>query len=96
MIIKLSIFEIRPIIAQDFKCTTIRAALDVLEDRKNGVTVGVNDASEPANVISRLLDRPENRMGLGKSAREAITNRFAPEKELEANLNVYRESGISL
>lgn len=76
--------------------TPVGGVTDVLEDGKNGILVSVNDASTLADAISGLLDRPEKRIELGKSASEIITNKFSPEKELEANLNVYRKIGISL
>jgi glycosyltransferase involved in cell wall biosynthesis len=76
--------------------TAVGGVTDVLQDKKNGLLINVNDSNALANAIANLLNNPEKRMELGKSARETITSEFAPEKELEANLNVYRKIGIPL
>jgi glycosyltransferase involved in cell wall biosynthesis len=74
--------------------TPVGGALDVIEDGKNGMLVNVNDANDLAEKILELFDRPEKCIALGRNAREIILNRFTPEKELEANLNVYRSLGL--
>jgi len=74
--------------------TAVGGIKDILEDGKNGVIVNVNDASMLAKKIIELLDNPKKRKALGKNARELIINKFSPEKELEANLNVYRKLGL--
>jgi len=76
--------------------TPVGGILDVLEDGKNGVIVNVNDASALAGKIQELLVNPEKLAILGKNARESIADEFTLEKELEANLEVYRKLGISL
>jgi glycosyltransferase involved in cell wall biosynthesis len=76
--------------------TPVGGAMDVVEDGKNGMVVNVNDAGALADAISELLDDAEKRIELGKLARETIINKLTPEKELEANLEVYRKLGISL
>jgi phosphatidylinositol alpha-1,6-mannosyltransferase len=80
----------KPVVA-----TPVGGVIDVIEGEKNGLWIDVNDANALADTVSRLLDEPEKRAELGKSARTTITNRFTQEKELEANLNVYREIGVS-
>ncbi len=75
--------------------TSVGGILDVLEDGKNGVIVGVNEVNMLAEKIQELLVNIEKRISLGKNAREIIVNRFTPAKELEANLEVYRTLGIS-
>ncbi len=75
--------------------TPVGGTKEVLVDGKNGVIVNVNDATMLAEKILGLLDDPEQRARLGKNARELILSRFTPEKELEANLNVYRKLGIT-
>jgi len=75
--------------------TPVGGILDVLEDGKNGIIVNVNDTNMLAEKIQELLDNPELRTILGKNAREIIVNRFTPEKELSANLEVYRNLGIT-
>jgi len=76
--------------------TGVGGVFDILEDGKNGVIVKVNDANMLAGKIRELLDNPDKRVFLGKNARELIVNRFTPEKELAANLDVYRGLGIHL
>jgi len=70
--------------------TPVGGAADVIEDGKNGIFVNVNNADDLAEKILYLLDNSEKRGELGKNARESILDRFTPEKELEANLEVYR------
>ncbi|GEM_PF-233486 len=74
--------------------TPVGGALDVLTDGKNGMLVHVNDADALAEKIMDLLEHPEKRKILGKNARESIVDRFTTEKELEANLSVYRKLGL--
>jgi len=76
--------------------TAVGGTKEILEDGKNGVIVNVNDASMLAKKIIELLDNPKKRELLGKNARELITSKFTPEKELEENLNVYRKLGLQL
>ena len=76
--------------------TPVGGTVDVVEDGKNGILVSVNDASALANAIGTLLESPQKRMEAGRSARELITSKFTPEKEMEANLNIYRKLGVSL
>jgi glycosyltransferase involved in cell wall biosynthesis len=71
--------------------TAVGGIKDILEDGKNGVIVNVNDATMLAQKITELLDDPKKRESLGKNARELIVNKFTPENELEANLDVYRK-----
>ncbi len=74
--------------------TPVGGMTDVLENGKSGIFVNVNNATMLAEKILDLLDNPEKRAILGKNARELIMNGFTPEKELEANLNVYRSLGL--
>ena len=76
--------------------TPVGGVLDVLEDGKNGLLVNVKDENSLAERILGLLDNNEKRRALGKSARESILNRFTLQKELEANLNVYRTIGLKV
>jgi len=71
--------------------TNVGGTKDILEDGKNGAIVNVNDATMLADKILELLDDPKKRESLGKNARELILSKFTLEKELEANLNVYRK-----
>ena len=74
--------------------TAVGGTIDILEDGKNGVVVNVNDPDMLAQKITELLDGPKKRASLGKNARELIVSKFAIEKELEANLDVYRKLGL--
>jgi glycosyltransferase involved in cell wall biosynthesis len=76
--------------------TPVGGTKDILEDGKNGVIVNVNDATMLAEKILELLEDSEKRSVLGKNARELIVSRFKPEKELEANLDVYRNLGLNM
>ena len=71
--------------------TPVGGVLDVLKDGTNGIAVNVNDAEMLAEKILELLDDPEKRSRLGKNSRVTIMKNFTPEKELEANLLVYRK-----
>ena len=79
----------KPVIA-----TSVGGMKDILQDGKNGFMVKVNDSDMLAEKILDLLDNPEKRILAGKNARRLIQNRYLPEKELEANLDVYRKMGI--
>ncbi|HQX18021.1 MAG TPA: glycosyltransferase family 4 protein, partial [Anaerolineales bacterium] len=69
---------------------------DIIEDGKNGMLVNVNDANVLAEKILELLDDREKRASLGKNAREFVASNFKPEKELTANLEVYRKLGLKV
>lgn len=71
--------------------TPVGGIKDILEDGKNGVIVNVNDATMLAEKILELLEDSERRSKLGRNARESIIGKFTLEKELEANLDVYRK-----
>ena len=76
----------KPIIA-----TAVGGTRDILEDGKNGVIVTVSDANVLAQKITELLDDPKKCKMLGKNTRELIQSKFTPEKELKANLEVYKK-----
>jgi len=76
--------------------TPVGGAKDVLEDGRNGLAVNVNDADMLAKKVLELLGNPRERARLGKNARDVIVGRFTPEKELEANLEVYRALGLNI
>ncbi len=76
--------------------TPVGGVVDVVEDGKNGVLVNVNDAESLAESILQLLSQPENRRAISRSAREAVVRQFTPEKELEANLQVYKSLGLKI
>jgi glycosyltransferase involved in cell wall biosynthesis len=76
--------------------TPVGGTTDVLEDGVNGVLVNVNDADALAKSILQVLSRPEDRRIMSKSAREAVVRQVTPEKELEANLQVYKSLGLKI
>ena len=76
--------------------TPVGGTIDVVKDGKNGVLVNVNDEDMLTEKILELLDNPKKSQFLGKNARQFIMKKFTPERELEANLDIYRKLGISL
>jgi len=76
--------------------TGVGGVPDVIKDRENGFIVPANDAESLSKAILELLNDPALRGRLGQSARETILKNFTPEKELSANLAVYKNLGVSL
>ena len=76
--------------------TPVGGATDVIEDGKNGALINVNDAERLAESIIQLLSQPEKCRAISKSAREAVIHLFTPEKELTANLQVYKSLGLKI
>jgi glycosyltransferase involved in cell wall biosynthesis len=76
--------------------TPVGGTTDVIEDGKNGVLVNVNDARALAEAIFQALSQPENNRTISKLGREAVIHRFTLEKELDANLQVYRSLGLKI
>lgn len=74
--------------------TSVGGVSDVIKDSVNGSTVPVNDAESLSKAILELLMDESLRSRLGKYARETIQKDFTPQKELEANLNVYKKLGL--
>ena len=70
--------------------TPVGGMLDVIEDEKNGRMVPVNDAETLAQEIKALLNDEQLRKQLGENARKKIQAEFTPQKELEANLRIYK------
>jgi glycosyltransferase involved in cell wall biosynthesis len=56
--------------------------------------VPINDANALAKAIESLLANGALRKRLGQAARRTIIENFEPQRELEANLEVYRKLGI--
>ena len=75
--------------------TPVGGVLDVIQDGVNGMLVNVNDAERLAERLAEALSQPDKRDQLGRSAREAVLRQNAPEKELQANLNVYQRLGVA-
>ena len=74
--------------------TAVGGVSDVITDRENGLTVPANDAESLSKAILELLNDQTLRVRLGKSARETIQKEFTLQKELDANLNIYKTLGI--
>jgi glycosyltransferase involved in cell wall biosynthesis len=70
--------------------TPVGGMLDVIKDNVNGILINVNDAEQLAGKVAEALSRHENRQAIGRSARETILAQFTPEKELRANLGIYK------
>ena len=75
--------------------TPVGGAIDVIEDGKNGRFVPLNDTDKLAETIFQLLSQPENRQTMSKSARDAVLRQFTLEKELQANLKIYKSLGAA-
>ena len=67
-----------------------------MEDGKNGIIVNVNDEDMLAEKTIELLDNHEKRRTIGANARKTITSKFTLEKELQANLEIYKKLGFSM
>jgi glycosyltransferase involved in cell wall biosynthesis len=74
--------------------TPVGGIPDLLEEGKNGRLVKVSDVHGLSETVLELLRSPELRARLGESARAVVVQKFSPEKELEANLEIYRRLGI--
>jgi glycosyltransferase involved in cell wall biosynthesis len=70
--------------------TPVGGILDIMQDGENGRIVPVNDVAAFVNTTIKLLNDGESSARLGKAAREKIINQFTLEKELEANLGIYK------
>jgi glycosyltransferase involved in cell wall biosynthesis len=74
--------------------TPVGGMTDIIEDGKNGHFVNVNDVDGLSNKIIEILN--SNQEAIQSCARETIINQFTLEKELNANLDVYKNIGVSL
>ena len=74
--------------------TPVGGALDVIEDRKNGRMVPVNDVQSLTTILEELLSDRSQRERLGASARQTVQSRFTHRNELDGNLAVYRTLGL--
>ncbi len=74
--------------------THVGGVVDVIKDSENGTTVPANDAESLSKATLTLLNDPALRVRLGKSARETIQKEFTLQKELDANLSVYKTLGL--
>ena len=80
----------KPVIA-----TPVGGIGKAIKDSENGFIVPVNDAEALSKTIIRLLEDESLRSRLGKSARESVQNNFTLQKEMDANLKVYKTIGVN-
>jgi len=76
--------------------TPVGGIVDMLKNCENGMIIPVNDVDALTNAINTLLTDESLRKKLGQSARRTIVEKFTPEKELKANLEVYRKLGLKI
>jgi len=75
--------------------TAVGGVTDVIQDGVNGMLVPVHEAGRLEAAIAEALDQSEKRDQLGRSARETVLHQFTLEKELQANLAIYQQLGVS-
>ena len=75
--------------------TAVGGVTDVVEDGVNGMLVPVHEEGCLEAAIVEALDQPEKRNQLGRSAREMVLHQFTLDKELQANLAIYQQLGVS-
>ena len=75
--------------------TPVGGALDVLEDGVNGFLVDVNDAPQLAEKIAKTLKPLKELESVRRSARETVLHHCTLEKELQANLKIYENLGVT-
>ncbi|HNB40103.1 MAG TPA: glycosyltransferase [Anaerolineales bacterium] len=75
--------------------TPVGGALDVLEDGVNGFLVDVNDAPQLAEKIAKTLKPLKELESVRRSARETVLHHCTLEKELQANLKIYANLGVT-
>lgn len=73
--------------------TPVGGAKDIIEGGVNGLFAAVNDSEMLAAKVLALLEDAELRAQLGANGRALVIERFTPQKELEANLKIYRQLG---
>jgi glycosyltransferase involved in cell wall biosynthesis len=70
--------------------TPVGGMAEVVEDRVNGLVVPVDDADALRCGIETLLDDASLRENLAANARREVIEKYSAEKELTANLAIYR------
>ncbi|MBN8657671.1 MAG: glycosyltransferase family 4 protein [Anaerolineae bacterium] len=74
--------------------TPVGGVLDVIEDEVNGLFVNVNDVQGLTEKMAEVLNQPDKRESIGRSARETVLGQYTLEKELQANLQIYASLGV--
>ncbi|HND49813.1 MAG TPA: glycosyltransferase family 4 protein [Anaerolineales bacterium] len=75
--------------------TPVGGVLDVLNDGVNGFLVDVNDAPQLAEKIAKTLKPLKELESVRRSARETVLHHCTLEKELQANLKIYANLGVT-
>ncbi|HNO94378.1 MAG TPA: glycosyltransferase [Anaerolineales bacterium] len=75
--------------------TPVGGALDVLEDGVNGFFVDVNDATQLTEKIAKTLKPLKELESVRRSARETVLHHCTFEEELQANLKIYANLGVT-
>lgn len=70
--------------------TTVSAVPEVVVHGETGILVPPRDPAALAGAIVRLLDRPEERVRLGKAGRSRLEERFGLARMIEETEGVYR------
>ena len=63
---------------------------DVVRDGENGILVPPGDVNALADALLSLLADSPRRAELGRAARTTVESEFTPERELQRNLEIYR------
>ena len=69
---------------------------DVIRDGENGLLIPPGDVEALVGAVRELLDDKEKRLRIGHNARNTIRQSFTLEKELQANLDLYRQLGVTV
>lgn len=64
---------------------------DTVVDGKNGFMIPIKDSEALATALKKLIDNPELRQNMGKSAREFAVNRFDIKDVVNVHLDVYKK-----
>ncbi len=75
--------------------TAVGGMMDVIQDGVDGLLISAQETGRLGAVIVEALDQPEKREQLGRSARETVLRRFTLKEELQANLAIYQQLGVS-
>jgi glycosyltransferase involved in cell wall biosynthesis len=71
--------------------TNLPGCREVVKDRETGLLVPVGDRRALVAAISRLLDDPVLRRGMGRRGHELVSCRFSSRQTIEANLQLYED-----
>ena len=75
--------------------TPVGGVLDILKDGLNGFFVHVNNTEGLAQKMAEVLSQPEKVESVRRSARETVLRQYTLEKELQVNLEIYANLGVT-